>query len=242
MKNGLKINNFYLSFVDMLSGKSWEHMWYLYTLVGIMLIIPFIKKIVDDNENNRLLKYLLILLLIFNSFLPMVSPFFDFGIKLPINSLYIIFIILGYLIGNDWLKINKKISWIIFEVSIALIIIINIIAIRFNIESLKIIAEYNSPIIILLAISVFSIIKNYFETKEIKNKILGKLISNLAKNSFGIYIVHMFWINIMYKILKLNIFNNWVIIEAFVLLLLVVFLSSVTTRIIRLFPIFKKVI
>ena len=41
-------------FVDLLTGHSWAHMWYLYMLLGLYLLLPFMRKVVAGSSAKEL--------------------------------------------------------------------------------------------------------------------------------------------------------------------------------------------
>lgn len=51
--NGLTLKVFLLSMVDVLCGNSWEHMWYLYTIIGVYLLLPVLKPFFSIEGNTE---------------------------------------------------------------------------------------------------------------------------------------------------------------------------------------------
>lgn len=67
------------------------------------------------------------------------------------------------------------------------------------------------------------------------------MLKHISENSFGIYIFHMLWVNILYKIIKFNPLDyNFIVLIPIVLLVLIA--SDVTTIIYRKIPIIGKYI
>lgn len=231
------------SFINMLSGKTWDHLWYLYELLGIMLVLPILKLMVDfSDEKNNILDYFLILLIIFSFAIPNIQGFinFDFGVNIPIRSEYLAYIILGYLIDKKEKRKKENIICIAtILISFVIIIISNIIKVKFNIPIMDTIGNYNSLIIMIMSISIFALIKNITKNKTLK---LDKIILTISKYSFGVYIIHMFWINIIYKFLKFNIYGNLLILKVFGTWVIVVILSILSTMILKHIPLIKKIV
>ena len=69
---GLKA--FFLNLYDVFKGKSWSHLWYLYCIIGIYLLLPFYK-MAADNSDRKLLIYLLVVYAVFLSIVPLLNAF-----------------------------------------------------------------------------------------------------------------------------------------------------------------------
>lgn len=241
---GVNINVIINGFVNMITGNTWAHMWYLYTLVGVMMILPIIKLIIDcDNSENKLFKYTFILLIIFSSILPIAKDLFGFeiGIEIPFVSIYVLYMIIGYFLENGIKKqLNMKYSLLIIMLSFIIIVVSNIISVMYDIESLKVISSYYSPVIILLSIGIFLFAKSFYN--KMKNNNIEKFVKYLANVSFGVYIVHMFFVNVIYKFLKINIYGEWMVAKCIVIYFIVLILSIVSVKIMKKMPILKMLI
>ena len=81
---------------NVLQGKTWKHMWYLYTLIGLYLIIPVFKP-VFEKLNTKTIDIFLIICFIFVSVIPTLQKYvvFEFGIKYPMSSCFLFYLLLG---------------------------------------------------------------------------------------------------------------------------------------------------
>ena len=95
---------------------------------------------------------------------------------------------------------------------------------------------YSSLFVMIQAVSLMYLISNM----HINNKIVDNIIMEIADKSFGIYLIHMFFINIVYKVLKINPFENIVIVA--IVLCIVLVCSYIITYILRFIPGFRKVL
>ena len=111
---GLSISILKKGFLNMIEGNSWEHMWYLYSLVGILIFLPILKCIINNDKNDKLTNYTLVILIITSSLIPLIEKLTNIkiGIVFAINSEYIAYMILGYKISKEPRSDNKK-YWII---------------------------------------------------------------------------------------------------------------------------------
>lgn len=239
-KDGFSFFSLLIAFKYVLIGKTWDHMWYLYMLIGLMILLPFIKIISDKIESNDNLKKYYIIISILSCFLfPMIKKIFgiSFPIAIPIFSNYVFYFILGRLIDVKKIKIENKKNIFAIILICLLLSIINIFSKIFNCECLSKIGGYDSLLVLIMSVSIFSLLKN-----NEKNLKYNKYIAFMSKYSFGVYLIHMFWINIAYKYLKFNIFGNYLILKIFVLYLLIVILSYLSSLILKKFPVFRKIL
>ena len=238
-KHNININGVITAIINMIQGKSWAHMWYMYSLVGVMLFLPIIKTTI--NSGKDITKYTLILLFISSVLYPLFQLFnTSIGIQLPMCSIYMFYTIYGY-----WLNkySHEKRNTIIFVIAILLsilcIILFQYLSIWYNIEKFKSIGDYNSIITLLLSTSIFMLFKNI---RKISNKNTLNIINLVCKESFGIYLIHMFYINIIYKLFKYNIYGKWMLLNGVIVYVIVFILSYITTYLLKKVSLMKKVL
>lgn len=188
--------------LNMLEGKSWNHMWYLYMLIGIYLIIPIIKTAVNYLDTKSL-DLILLILLLFTSLLPAVEHYtgFRFGVKFPINSVYVFYLLMGYRMTTMDLS-----SWKPFIGAMLLIIMayygMGYLIYLNGYGSLSWMNKYNSPLMVVYSVITFVVIKSLI--CPLKKQNISKLGGAFSRDSFGIYIFHMLWVNVIYKVVKFN--------------------------------------
>ncbi len=164
------------------------HLWYLYTLLGIYLLAPFMKTLVDDCSSKQ--QYLLLFLMLFstticpfiNSVTPLYINLFD-----PLFNGYLSCFLMGYILSN--IKINQK--------NIILFSLIGIFGLMFSVlyhhinssnESINLFFNYGYSICHYgFAAAIFVIAKIIFE----KRTFAVKTVTALSKYSFGIYLIHI---------------------------------------------------
>lgn len=236
------LNDFIKAIYFTLIGKTWDHMWYLYVLIGIYFILPILKPIFQYLEIKTLDCFLLILF-IFNSILPTIKELFNFslGIQIPISSIFLFYFLLGgRLRKSTQIKILNR---PIFLLCVMLIpFVCAFLEYIKGLQYLESLSNYSSPIIVTISLSLFLNIDTYkkkFEQYWIT--IHGKIIKHIADNSFGIYIFHMLFINILYKVFKFNPidFNVLILIP---ITIAIIIISDITTIIYRKIPIIGKYI
>lgn len=231
----ITLTMFGTSFLAMLQGQSWAHMWYMYTLLGIMFVVPILR-IITKYAGKKTINFICLVGTIFLSVIPLFNIYtgFKLGVEFPISMIYPLYMLIGYWIDKGELNINNKISYWLMVTSVVGLIGLSILNqyVKFAINY----AAYDSPVIMLLSIALFSAFKN-IKFQE------NKKIDFIDKTTFGVYIIHMLWINILYKFMKINPFD---IINPFIgfaiTFVSVSCLSIVTSYILKKIPLVRKLV
>lgn len=216
-------------------------------ICGLYLIVPFLKKIIIDRD---LIKYFLILAFIFCFILNVLKGISIFGIDLLIVSHkinmkfvggYSAYFILGYFLHNY--ELENKLKKVMYTLSI-LAIIINITGtyyfIKTNALEKNTLLSFLSPTVFLVSFGVFLFFKENFN-KSCFNDFLLTKIYMISKYSFGIYLVHMFFVSIIDKS-PINTISYSAIASVPLTSIIVLILSFISVWIIDRIPILKKYI
>lgn len=182
-------------FINLYQGSCY-HLWFVYTIIGLYLMVPILRKWIKNADNKEILYFLFIwsITIFFNySFLKLYKPKFDL-----INfSGYLGYMVLGYFLSQNKSKIlNKKL--ILFSMIIIgnLITIIGTYFLTKKMNSFDTsMYEYLTPNVALSAIGVFLFFKNL----KIKSKIYYRIVNMVSKNSYGIYLIHILVLIIISK-------------------------------------------
>ncbi len=225
-------------------------LWYLYVAIGLYLITPILRLFVKK-DNRKIIEYFLVIALIFKFATPIINilvgalPFcdedlysnfiamFNFGI---LNE-YTVYYILGWYIYNFEIKKNYR---IFIYASGLLSVIVTALATVFVSDKgvLNQMFYSNGYITIMLySVAVFVFVFYRFKNKEIT--VFTKIMSKVARISFGIYAVHPFFITALVGIIpqSLNPF-----IQLFVNYIAVLLVSAVASFVMSKIPLVKKLI
>lgn len=194
------------AFYDVLTGNIWDHMWYLYMLIGLYLVIPLLKPFIDQ-ASTRQIDILLIILGLFCIVFPTIANYFSFhiGIKFPIQSSCLFYLVLGYRLG---ILRNEK-STVITIALLSLVVLMT--ALICTLVSYHLMdagwqrkhLTLDSPVIVFLCIGIFLLFKRmHYDTTNTSKA--NYVWLGIAKYSFGIYIFHPFWMNMIYKFMHFN--------------------------------------
>lgn len=200
-----KLSFVYTAIYNVIVGKSWAHMWYLYIIIGLYLITPFIK-IFTSNADKKLIEYVLIILFIFNCIFPYLNLFLkdsSIGFCIPVTTIYLFYYIFGYYIHY------YKTIFEIKNISLLLILLGILWIAVFGYYNMKINMTYDSPSIVVLSIGLFGLMKYKSYNFHLSTK-----TSYLC---FGVYLIHTFFLNVLYKVFNINPlqFNSFISIPVF---------------------------
>lgn len=89
-------------FQQLVQQGSKYHLWFIYQIMGLYLLTPFLKKIVDHSDTRELLVFLAVILLQPTVFrlVNVVQPIFHIAPFLALVEGYVGFYLLGYLLGT----------------------------------------------------------------------------------------------------------------------------------------------
>lgn len=192
-----------------LEQKSWSHLWYLYVLIGIYLILIPIKRFIDNATNKEIL-VLTGTLVIGNFLVPTINTFA--GIKIEtfmVFNQYVSYIFLGFVVGGlkddesgecykgyiDALT-NRWGVWLcVWSLASAAKILIQCTTVARTGQGAQLFLS-DRLFTLFQAVAVYCLSKRFLAEKEVT-----PLVRSISRCSFGIYLIHPFFINLLYKML-----------------------------------------
>lgn len=186
-------------FLKVITGDSWDHLWYLYALVGLYLFLPFIKSF-TDHCSRATIRYILTVLFVVNLFLPAVGSSLGISIafETPIKSSPMFFFLLGKYLDDKVPKhlVQKRRNMI----GIAVVLTLKVLAGAYTgANEISFASGRDSILTIILAVFIFVTLKGI----QI-NKINSAFLWNVDRLCFGVYLIHPVFIHFFYKFLKIT--------------------------------------
>lgn len=238
--------------IKSLTSSQVGHLWFMYPLIGIYILLPFISKLYLS-LNIKEKKILLLLVCIIPTIVQTIKIKYDslfnipyFGIGFPEIGMFI----LGkYLYENKEQFKNKKCLFLSLALIIVNFILIVLMAYYFidmnGISHQKPYYDYNKLPNLIMFISIFILFLN-LETinKKVPNKI-SECISWIGKNTLGIYFIHMIFIYIFPTIKIGNLYftsNSGNIKNMLLGMTLYFILSVVSVYILKKIPLIRKLV
>lgn len=249
-KNGFEFKNIGVVFVNSIfnANMTSRHLWYMYAFIGINIVLPFIQsmcKNLNTEQENLFLTLWVILSGISVIIIPIARTItktnIDFSYPIPmINAAYYLgYFICGHILYKRFNNINfDKIKNIVCIVTFILSTAITAfftyyISVKTN-KLFDSMLWYKSIYIILATFSIFLL---FISKKEaFKNPIILKF----STHSFGIYLIHILFLNIIKQYINIIDFNP--IIAVPLVTLIIYFASLVSCAILSKIPYINKIL
>ena len=199
--------------------RGYSHLWFLPMIVGLYLIVPFLRKFTTD---QKLMQYYLVLALFFSILLPTfyttyyalaahhsmpyIVQLFIYNFQKVTDSVYFRFtmffstyFVAGYYFHQA--KFTKKMRYLIYLLGLVGLIggwaFSNFFSLRYN-TPITPWYDYMSLPVALTSIAVFLLIKELGEKIDwARHSQADKLLILLSKLTFGIYLVHFVFVRIL---------------------------------------------
>lgn len=197
-------------------NKSWIHMWYLYMIIAVYLMLPIFRKI-TSTANKKDILYLLVLFgvflivfdIVFNGIIQSLSisnqnnseiqNFRNPVFYIFIQKVWPFYLFLGYAIHKNFIKIKPIVSIILIISGIIFIASFILLEKSVDDETVQsicyVLYSFNSsPGFLFIALGAFSLANSLCNAKS---GVLFKIIRQIDFCSFGIYLVHIIPIKII---------------------------------------------
>lgn len=246
------IRNILIFFKSIYSTHITNSYWFLYSYLGILIMLPLIRKMVK-NFNKNDYYYLFGIYIIIKSIFPIMEKILKIeGLSIFVSKMIftetVIYFILGHYLVNI-LKIKNKNRKKVVIISCITLISYILASCLYTIITLKKQGEYDlffadtdSIIRLLPALSVFFIFNIIIEKLKISGKI-QKIIIWISQCTLGIYLLSDFIMQLTGKFYKNILSNNFQMIIAMIIWEIGIFsIGLVITSILKKIPIIKKLL
>ncbi len=220
---------------------SWAHLWYLYLLVGLYLLLPAYRAIAKNTGRETLI-YLGVVCIIFLSLVPTLERMTDLntGFYICTSSIFPVYFFMGYMINKGQLKLGMVAGIILTAAGVVTIVILSGMDFGEKQASMeKLLGNYAFLPIVVLSAGAFILLKG---NGGVFRPGMAKVWEFLDKYSFGIYLTHLIFLRFLIKVVKWNPFSFgsfWMLIP----IVLVVYLASLAvTILLKLIPGVKKLL
>ena len=213
---------FIKSIIKTISGKSWDHLWFIYSIFAIYLVMPVFKLFYDKADYN--LDIFIFLSFLFIYLIPTINKYLP--IKIGIEYIFgwkTFYVFLGGYFAKRKVP-NLPINNLIMFALIVLIAILNFYSFYylnnpFMSYSNRFLVVFYTSLIFLLSINIFN------------NE--NKFIHEMSKYTFSVYIYHVIFVHMMTKVLhiyplRVNPFLNLII--AYVVITIISFAFSMVLQ------------
>ena len=193
--NGTSILNEFAE--GLLFNHCMAYLWYLYMMLAIYLLMPLFKAIVN-RATDRQLAVLTAVLLLICSVLPLASYLgVDAALYIPTWIVYGAYLFIGFLLYRH--NMDARIAAVMLVLCTIALPLITVKLAPTDIDASGLTA-YNSPLVVMQSAAVFSLMLRI-------RREAGRLIENIDRCSFGIYLIHMIFIRLTMKELGFDPFD-----------------------------------
>lgn len=234
-------------FYEIFSGTSWSHVWYLYLMIGIYLLLPFYHKIASNSTTGEL-RYLMIVYVIFLSLVPVLKTFgISVGFYICVSAIYPFYLFCGYALRQGVWRVNRGLGLLFLLIGTAAVVLFTVLKENGTIKAAGVFYGYSSIFVILQSIGVFTLFgcaadKTGAPRKEKSPGVFGKFVLEIDKCSFGIYLLHMIFVRGILKHTKLHPYGAGSPFVLIGLTLGIFFVSFILTWILKKIPGVKKIL
>lgn len=213
-------------------GKGWAHMWYLYMILVLYFLTPFLKWILQ-----RIPRWSLYGLLAFlglgSSILPFLKKLFDWEqmMVLPDGGIYLFYYLCGYLFAVTEKKerTGKKSAQLIMLLCLFAGMMCSRLLGDYSVQM-----AYNYPFTVVISLLFMNLA---CESNLIRESVA---ITRMSVLCFGIYLVHPVFLNVIYKLFGISLldFPIWFSLPG--IFLTVLLLSGIVAWVLYQIPLLRK--
>ena len=204
------------SYLDMLKGVTWGHMWYLQTVFFIYLALPLFKPFFNEDNDRDVIIFFIILL-----FQIIIIPLYNKYSLLKIynHSIfenYLFYVFLGAVLYRFKLP-NNKIANTIYIMLLIVIIMQN--TILKEVVKINLLQNNFSLFVFIMVVLIFTLARNLFNSEN-------RIISFISSHTLNIYIYHVIFLHIFTKVFKTGFYIRSKVILSEYLLTTILFVIS----------------
>lgn len=182
--------------VNLLRGKSWTHMWYVYALLGVYLVLSVLASFVQAVSKGTFV-FVLAVLFVCTLCLPTANELFDLRLFafVPIEGSAVFYVLVGAYVRAHNIRFSRMLG-LTGAVSALVCIVLQIAWIATVNRDPVTLKGPACPLVAIFSVTVFLAAK--------ESGFIGRELmpweQSLAACSFGIYVLHPVVINVLYKV------------------------------------------
>ena len=214
------------SLLRVINGDLWAHMWFVYMIIGIYLVMPVIHRFMQTEERN--IYILTALLFVFTIVLPQINEVTPLNISVDFPFVgYLFYVCFGGMIRKCGVK-----KWFYY-----LLVVCGIISFAVMVITHAKIGRFSDkhPLVSIAAMFVFVVISEL----DIKG---NKLLYEIAASTWGIYLIHPVFFNIGIKLFNIDLLSHMPYLKLSCCFIVVFLLSFGTVWVLKRMPFFKNIL
>lgn len=188
---------------NIITGGGWGHMWYLYLMIALYLMLPIYRTVTRNAETNELI-YLAVVYFAFLSLLKTTEQLVsrETAFYICVYTVFPLYLFLGYMIHNKHFSFNKAGYLIMTVVSAGIYVGTTVYGVLYNAVLADIVTKYTFPALPFMAIGIYGL---FFSKENVSRETaFDKACVSVERCSFGIYLIHMVLLKYIYAVLRFN--------------------------------------
>ncbi len=177
------------------------HLWFLYMMIGLYLVTPVLRAFVRG-ASRATFHWFFLLVLVFCSLLPTLWSFFPDQMAIPTEWLnkfdvQLVMGYVGYYVAGYYLKnftLNRLAEFIIYILGILGAVATVWVSLSMG-TAANTLMNYTAPTVAFMAVAVFVLFRYVLGVSEERSR--RQRLVGVAKISFGIYLIHDFFITVL---------------------------------------------
>lgn len=233
------LSSFMGGIYQVFAGKSWTHLWYLYCLVGLYLLLPFYKMLANHCRRQDML-YLLTVYLIFLSFLPFLKGLgLQCGFYIHVSTIYPFWFFYGFYLHKWGIGRKKSFYLGLTLLSTFAMILLTLVRWSWSVTALDSLFHYSSPLLVIQVTGLVGLLSHMRLTED---STADRFLCQVDGHSFGIYLLHMIVLWTAYSRWDWNPFAGGSLWKIFLLAAAAFCLSWAADEILGRVPVFRKIL
>lgn len=241
VQKNMSINIISEAFKNMLYGTGWKHMWYIYLMIAIYLLLP-IYRLISKSASDSEIKYMLVVYGFMISVLPLIENLTgkSYAFYICVYTIYPFYLFLGYALHNGIIKLNKHLAAVLLIIFAVLTVILTFYGCKHQKSFVSgQLYNYSFPTIVVGSIGMYSLFKS---TEKAELGIFDKITAQIEKCSFGIYLIHMAVLKYILVVMKFNPLEKGGILMTLLISVVIFIISFAIAWILKKIPYVKKIV
>ncbi|MBQ9015849.1 MAG: acyltransferase [Firmicutes bacterium] len=192
------------AFEELITARCWGHLWYLYLLIGLYVLLPFYRRLTEHCTDSELL-YLCGAFLLFVSIIPMIEGFgLHVGFYISESIIYPLYLFAGHMIYTGRLQISGPMGLLLLIGGTVCILILDYLKYGAGVSVPGELFGYASPLVIAQTMGVFTLLCKGWSC----GRRTARFLETVDGCSFGIYLIHMAFIRLLFRYMQINPFQG----------------------------------
>ncbi len=196
------------------------HLWYLYAMIPIYLVLPFFQVMCRGMERRLEYAFLIVIsaAVLFNYVVSLQNGEAYYDLPLIGDRVYTFYIFIGYYLYKyrNEIRIGQKGAAVIFAISMAAAFFITWAVTAGSGDHYERVLEYGCPLIVIASAACFLFVIRIKNAKLTLKGRVRKVVDTCCSCSFGIYLIHILFLDNYKKYMEPEDVSAWIAVPALV--------------------------